>query len=141
MAEAVSVELIERRGRWLVPMAGLTVTQCRVDYAFTMLVDDGYEVRIEQPFTLVRGAASSLLDPEGEPSELGPALSVLRRDVEQAVAFKDGRLEIALSDGVRVLVNGDDDHEPWTVVGPGGLRVVSMPGGELAIWKPDPGGG
>ena len=27
-------------------------------------------------------------------------------------------------------------YKPWDLAGPNGLKVVSMPGGELAIWRP-----
>jgi hypothetical protein len=32
-----------------------------------------------------------------------------------------------------------EDYESWNIVGPAGLRIVSLPGGELAIWSPDRG--
>jgi Family of unknown function (DUF6188) len=38
--------------------------------------------------------------------------------------------------GNELRVPSSDDYEAWTLVGPDGLRLVSMPGGELAIWKP-----
>lgn len=130
-------ELVEADDRWLVPMVG-TVTQCRVDYAFTVVVmdeDAGYfEARIEQPFVLARGAKEASFDPEGDPVALAPVLRVLRGQVEQAVAFKDGRLELVLGDGVMLRVAAGGRYEAWQIAGPRGLLIVSMPGGELAVW-------
>ncbi len=129
--------LVESADRWLVPMAG-TVTQCRLDYAFSMVIADcpagTFEVRIEHPFVVVGHGGEVELDPEGEPQQMAPALRVLRRAVEQAIAFKDGSLEVTFDDGSVLRVAVDEDYEAWNIVGPNGLRIVSMPGGELAIW-------
>lgn len=134
-------EFVEAADRWLVPMAGLTVTQCRLDYAFSLVVADepagSFEVRIEQPFVVASHNDELVLDPEGEPVAMAPALRVLRQDVEQAIAFKDGRLEMTFGDGAVLRVPVSEDHEAWNIVGPAGLRIVSLPGGDLAIWSPD----
>ncbi len=34
-----------------------------------------------------------------------------------------------------VKVPVGQDYEPWELVGPGGVRVVSLPGGDLAVWR------
>jgi hypothetical protein len=134
-------ELVEAADRWLVPMAGLTVTQCRLDYAFSVVVADepagSFEVRIEQPFTVASRGDELTIDPEGDPVQMAPALRVLRQEVEQAIAFKDGRLELTFGDGVLLRVPVGEDYEAWKIVGPAGLRIVSLPGGELAIWSPE----
>jgi hypothetical protein len=136
-------ELVEAADHWLVPMTGRTVTQCRLDYAFSLVVADepagSFEVRIEQPFTVASHGDELTLDPEGDPVLMAPALRVLRQDVEQAIAFKDGRLELTFGDGAVLRVPVGEDHEPWNIVGPAGLRIVSLPGGELAIWSPERG--
>lgn len=85
------------------PLAGGAVVQCRVDYAFTLLVDGAcglFELRIEQPFEL-RGfeAHPTPLTLEGDPRALSTALGVLHADVEDAVAFKDGVLEVRFATG------------------------------------------
>ena len=138
------VELVDAADRWVVPMAGLPVTQCRLDYAFTIIIGDepgaSFQVCVEQPF-MARMAGRGdelLLDPEGDPAEMAPALGVLHRRVEQAIAFKDGRLELLLGDGSVLEVPAGEDYEPWNIVGPSGLRIVSLPGGGLAIWSPEP---
>lgn len=80
-----------------------------------------------------------MLDPEGDPLAMAPALRLLRQGVKQAIAFKDGRLELVLSGGVVLRVPFDEDFESWNIVGPAGLRIVSLPGGALAIWSPESG--
>ncbi|MEY2430378.1 MAG: hypothetical protein QOC92_103 [Acidimicrobiaceae bacterium] len=136
-------ELVEATDCWLVPMVGRTVTQCRLDYAFSLVVagdvDDSYYVTIEQPFTLRMpgGGGEMVFEPEGDPVRMAPALRVLRQDVERVVAFKDGRLELTFADGSILRVPVGEDYEPWNIVGPAGFRIVSLPGGELAIWSPE----
>jgi len=66
----------------------------------------------------------TLTNPSGEPGT-------------SSLAYKDGRLKLELSGGNRLHIFAGQEFEPWTLVGPDGLRVVSVPGGELAIWGPD----
>jgi hypothetical protein len=135
--------LVDALDRWVVPMAGLTVTQCRVDYAFTIVVagepGESFEVRIGEAMVLVSEGEELTLAPERDPVQMAPALTVLRRDVEHAIAFKDGRLEMAFSGDVALRVPLSEDYEPWNLTGPNGLLIVSLPGGELGIWSHRPG--
>jgi hypothetical protein len=78
-----------------------------------------------------------MLVPGGPPTELGSALIVLRATVTRAAAYKDGHLAIVFGHGVWIRVPVSQTFEAWNVVGPGGLRVVSLPGGDLAVWKPE----
>lgn len=132
--------LIEAADRWLVPIAG-TVTQCRMDFAFSLVVADdraeSFEVRIEQPFVVARDDTETLLNPEADPVEMAEALRMLRSEVRQVIAFKDGRLELTFDDGAVLRVSVNEDYEAWSIVGPRGMRIVSMPGGELAVWSPE----
>lgn len=36
-----------------------------------------------------------------------------------------------------MTVVADERFEAWTIAGPGGLTIVCLPGGELAVWSPD----
>ena len=130
--------VVELDDRWLVPMLG-TVTQCRLDHAFSVIVvvepTGTFEVRIEQPFVVSHDGEEITLDPEGDPVHLGPALHVLRTTVKQAIAFKSGGLELMFDNGVMLRVPEDENYEAWTIAGPDALRFVSTPGGGLAIWS------
>lgn len=100
--------------------------------------DGVFEVRIEQPFVFVpAGGAEVLLDLENDPVGLGPVFACTRTSVDEAMAFDDGSLRLSFVDGSSVQVPGSPQYEAWGMVGPAGLRVVSVPGGELAIWQPD----
>jgi hypothetical protein len=60
VAEADDAGLTEARGKWILPIGEGKVTQIRIDYAFTLLLDSWIEIRIQTPFTYGpggRGAA------------------------------------------------------------------------------------
>lgn len=135
-------ELVDAKDRWLVPLDGCAVVQCRIDHAFTLVIDSGrdsFEVRIEQPFEVlgqVDGGQPVSLSLEDGPAALAPGLSVLHAALEGASALKDGRLELRFADGRWLHVPASEAFEAWSLVGPDGLRLISLPGGELAVWSP-----
>lgn len=136
------VELLESSDRWEVPLEGCSVTRCCIDYAVTFTIADAgeaFEIRIEEPFEVHRAGDDAIVEPGGDPVGMAPALALLHAEVEKAVAFRDGRLLLRFLDGAEVLISASEEFEPWTLVGPGGLRLVSMPGGEIAVWTPENG--
>jgi Family of unknown function (DUF6188) len=144
MADEMSVtELVEAQDHWVLPLDGCAVVQCRVDFAFTIVAEGpegAFELRVEQPFEWFGGTdgqAPLSIDVAGDPTAAAPALACLNRGIRAGAAFKDGRLELRFEDGLELRVPAGQDYEPWTLTGPGGLRVVSAPGGELTIWSPD----
>jgi hypothetical protein len=134
------MQMREHDDRWSLLVLGGDVTQLRIDFALTLIVaaspDDGFEARIGGTCTLTMadGVAVELV-PEGDPTELAPALRLVRLGVERAEAFKDGHMEIAFEDGSTLAVPADPDYEAWTITGTNGARIVSTPGGELAVWQ------
>jgi hypothetical protein len=135
-------ELVDAGDHWVLPLAGREVTQCCVDYAVTLVVaepDATFYVAIEQSFylTATSDGNDEMFVPDGPPAALAPALGVLHQLVTKAVAYKEGRLELDFGDGTRLRVPAGQKFEAWNLVGPAGLRLVSLPGGELAVWKPD----
>lgn len=130
--------LVEERDYWLLPLKGRAVTQCCVDYAFTIYLvapDAAFSLRIEQPFVFHQANADAVtLHPGENAVALAPSLAMFGLTVERGVAYKDGRLEVCFSDGSSLRVDACDDFEPWEFAGPAGSRVVSIPGGALAIW-------
>lgn len=124
---------------WILPVAGQQVTRCCLDYAaVSLLTANGVCVYIEAPFVYAGlDAVEYTLDPDEDASHLAPFIRLRRQSIKSAEAFKDGSLEVRFGDGSRIQVPADQSFEPWNVSGPGGLdglRIVSMPGGELAIW-------
>jgi hypothetical protein len=73
-----------------------------------------------------------------EPKALGPVLGLLYRTFKSGLAYKDGTLVVKFAEGRKIVVLSDPNCEAWNVVGTRGLRVVCMPGGDWAVWQPDP---
>ena len=131
-------DLVEAADHWVLPLEGREVTQCRVDLAMTFLLgdsDDPCYLTIEQLFRLrMPGKLELVIVLDGPAEALGPALALLRRSVSQAIAHKNGDLEIEFADGIGLFVPATARFEAWNLVGPEGMRIVSLPGGELAVW-------
>lgn len=132
-------QLVEHSDHWVLPLQGKTVTRCLVDYAFGLELwehDGTMTIRIEGDLVLKGYGGEHRLSP-AHPTALGPALSTIGQAIASAKAYKDGCLEVHFADGSILSVKPDTEYEAWEIVGTGGLRVVCMPGGSLAIWQPE----
>jgi hypothetical protein len=136
---ATSLEHQPGLNRWRLPIAGEPVTWCCVDYAFSFGTQNKISIRIEQPFvyTSVDGV-EHLIVPEADPVQVAPVLAIARLSINDGFAYADGRLELTFNDGSVIGVPATQDYEPWELTGPGGLKMVSVPGGELSVWRPTP---
>jgi hypothetical protein len=138
MADVTPPVFVDAGDHWDISIAGATVDQCCFDYAVVlrMSVAAGtWELRIETPLVLTDGdGVEHLILPE-EAVRLDAVLQVLRLEVAEATAYKDGALALRFGDGVRIAVAPDEGYEAWGLVGPGGSRLVSLPGGGVAIWS------
>jgi len=114
-------------------LVGQRVTAQESGYTIALVFSGGYEVRIETPFLLRQPGG----DLEVTPGETDPP-DLIGRAVAVAYADDEGGLRIDFQDGSRLLVAADPDYEAWTVAGPDGLKVVSEPGGGLAVWSSAP---
>ena len=135
----MSAKMIEQGDRWSLSSDDANVTRISLDWGVTLTIgstEPQIDVRIEQPFELTDSSGTSVqLVPEGDPLAMSPVLSISRRTVERMDAFNDGRLEIAIADGMIVRVESSEIYEAWEISGSGGFRIVSTPGGGLAVWK------
>jgi Family of unknown function (DUF6188) len=138
MPETTRPPITERSDRWIFPVAGQLVTQLTYDYAFVFLIGElepHFRFTVEEPFT-VRWRPDPILrfDPATDPVDMAATLTLLRRRVERAHAFKDGRLEVDFDGGILLRVPAGNGYEPWHVDGPDRYLMVSGPGGDLVIW-------
>jgi Family of unknown function (DUF6188) len=95
------------------------------------------EIVYRGPSALTGYQQSHLLDPGGDALSLAPALRIMRQVLQEGTAFHDGRLELTFHGASRISVPVGNEFEAWGLTGPGGidgLKIVSLPGGELAIW-------
>jgi hypothetical protein len=132
-----SIELQESDEGWILPVVDQQVTRCLLDYAEVgLLLANGININIGQVFAYVYSDGTEVgLDPEGEGVLLAPILRLRRMIVKSGMAFKDGRLQVHFEDGSHIEVPASQQFEAWNITGPGGLLIVSIPGGDLTIWK------
>lgn len=118
---------------------GQSVMYCHVDYTFMVAFDDETTVTVESDF-VYRSAdgIEHAVRPGDDPASCGAALAITRLAARRGTGFEDGRLELELDDGSMILAPGADGYESWNIAGPDGFKVVSIPGGELAIWRAVP---
>lgn len=127
--------LVEADDRWLLPLPGCRVDRVCIDFAVVLLLTGGLELRIGGPFLIVNTDGSEKqLVPEGAPDGLAAAVTLARRELDSVEAFKNGNLRVSFVDDTYLKVQFDE-FEAWELVGPGGLLLVSMPGGDLAVWR------
>lgn len=127
----------EHEDRWILGLRGLTVTKISVDYQLSFLLESDAWVVLEGPCRLAQGSAAGdvpqeMLDPQRQ--DVAAALALFGAKVMSAVAFKTGSLRLVFDNGLHLNCRADPSFEAWQVTGPGGWRLVSMPGGELAVW-------
>lgn len=128
-------ELVEHDEFWTLPLAGRTITQCRVDAAFSLV-----SCEPECDDVVIRVASFRLSDSpitftaEGEREALGPALTLYQDRVAEATAWKSGRLELVFASGRRMTADPDPDYEAWEISGPSRILLVCLAGGGVAVW-------
>ena len=120
-------------------VAGRDVMYCRVDYTFMVALDDDTTITVESDFTYRSADGTEhAVSPDDDPASCGPALVTSRLVARRGTAFEDGRLELEFDDGSIILAPGGEGYESWNIAKENGLKVVSIPGGELAVWSPAP---
>jgi hypothetical protein len=136
-----SWHLQSSKGGWRLPIDQLGVSRCIVDHAFALEFHEGAQsavVRIEGTFAILDQGRVHRLTPAAL-KELGPAVGLFGQVVRSATASARGELEIAFEDGRVLSVQPDDRYEAWEIYGPGGMRAVCTPGGEVSVWQPKDG--
>lgn len=135
---AEQVELIESTDRYVICSEVFTVEALQLDHAFTLrmrsFTDQRLEIRLEGCFDYQREGNLSRLSAE-DPSTLAAVGSVLHTDVSSITIWKNGKLEIALANAGLIISEPDEDYEAWGLAATDELKIVCMPGGDLAVWR------
>lgn len=133
------IGMAELDDRWAIFAEDVLVTGVCIDWSVRLVIGSAgapLEIRIESPFLFVNsdGIRSELV-PADDPQAIAPVLAAVRRPLERLDAFKDGRLEILIGDGISLSVPISNEFEPWEIGGPNGFRIVSLPGGGISVWS------
>ena len=117
-------------------IVGSSVTRVCFDYALTIFTSSDYELRIETKSTIkVADKGPTSFEPEDPAAVASKLLSLVGMEVSEAMAIETGLLMLRFDMNAELLAEPHVEYEAWSLSGPGGERVVCMPGGELAIWK------
>jgi hypothetical protein len=131
--------LAEHEDRWIMNLRGLPVTEICVGYHLILHLDSDARVDLGCPFKLTQGVGDGLQDVFLDPGrqDVAAALGLFGAKVLSAVAFKTGSLRLVFDNGCHLNSRADQSFEAWDVeaLGPGGWRIIAMPGGKLAVWS------
>lgn len=118
-------------------VSGHTITDQQVDYTVSFLTSGGFEFRVEGAFTM-RDATGEQAEANAE-DELDTRIAAVGTltgtTLTTASVADDGTLRVSLQDGRVLTAGADEQFEAWTIAGPEGLKIVCLPGGELAVWS------
>lgn len=134
-------QLIEHDGYWSIPLIGQHLSRFKIDMQLTL---EFFEPLEEETSVWIGGEFKVALDDKTylfsteQRDRISPVFGLLGRTVDSALAYKTGQLEITFREGGKLTVSPDQDYESWGVTGVRWLRIVCIPGGELAVWSADP---
>lgn len=114
------------------------MTQIRIDHRLGMLFDSGAELAIGGVATMRAASPPQAIVPERQVNVLA-AIDLLWDEVVSATASREGRLDVAFAKGRTLIIEPDEKYEAWEfVTADTKVRVVCLPGGELATWGLEP---
>ncbi|MFD0516598.1 DUF6188 family protein [Paractinoplanes durhamensis] len=105
----------------------------RLDDAIVLSLSGGGQVLIETCAQLTGPHGRFLVEPGVATSDI--VATLLGDLVRDARVSDTGDLRITFDSGSELLVEADPEVESWAFVGPDGLLVVCLAGGELARWQ------
>jgi hypothetical protein len=123
---------------WLLAIEGGIVIRCVFDYGCVLEItwkDISITIRIEGDILFTSGGETKTLLGDAHIS-LAYILAVLEQRIDFVKIFNDGKLTLTFSNDITLNILPNDSYETWQITSDNGLRIVCMPGGELAIWTP-----
>jgi hypothetical protein len=136
MVADMGAEWRPRQAQSVNALAGRKLQYLRLGHAIVLSFTGGAQVVIESTARLSGPHGHAEVEPGEHPSD---ALATLLGDVVRTARTRDtGELELGFASGAEVLVEVDADFESWAVAGPGGVLVVCLAGGEIAVWGDTP---
>ncbi|MEW5812512.1 MAG: DUF6188 family protein [Actinomycetota bacterium] len=115
---------------------GTKLQSVLIENSLVMQLSDQHFALIASPLVLSRDGEVLTLTPDEDAEEAFlPIRQLVGFDVVESTADDSGALRMAFEDGSLIHVPADAAYEAWNVSRPHRVLVVSMPGGELAIWS------
>ncbi|WP_238431322.1 DUF6188 family protein [Streptomyces cavernae] len=119
-------------------LRGQAVARICFDATVTILTSADCELRIETEAVIqVSTEEHVAFDPQSPAAAAAHLVRLARDVITEAHVGEGGDLVVAFESGMNLTVRADDAYEAWGLVGPGGRRVICMPGGEVGVWSDD----
>lgn len=132
----MTMKLQEFADRYVMALDGERIKRVEIDGRLTFYGED-FQLICEQGFTVEQGESSDWVVP-GVPATVLPAVMLFNRRLESAIAYKNGMLRLLFEDGSALRALPHESYEAWNLQGADDLSIISVPGGELAVWsKPE----
>lgn len=135
-----SEEESELDDRWWLGLRGSTVESVAVnEYNTVVAFSGGTALSIEGRAELAQDDQPAVSFNDDETVTAPDMLTSLpRARVVSGVAFKTGALRLVFDSGAKLHIPFDAHYEAWQLTGPSGRMWVSLPGGGLAPFPPEP---
>lgn len=116
-------------------LAGETVDAIWLDHTVQLRFSNGALVVLARPFSLRSASEAITIAPDGDKSNLVPALRLHTLEVIEA-QVTGSTLTMTFSDESRLIAGPHPDFESWHYAGPETppTMIIIMPGGNPAIW-------
>ena len=108
------------------------VTQLRVDYQLSLLLDGGGIIVVESDFELVVEDRLVRVPVGRVPPEVAPALELLGEQVATCRLMESGELVVRFAAGPELRVGAGQQYDSWQVILGSGEQWVSEAGGRIA---------
>lgn len=116
-------------------LTGQHLTRVECEVTLQVVTAEGWFITVENDYEW-RGADGALLTTIGgeEDRIVATLTEAIGSPLTTFSYSEDGRLTFGVAAG-EVRVAASEQFESWGIVGPDKERVISLPGGELAIWS------
>lgn len=115
-------------------LAGQTISSVECESTLDLTTSEGWFLTIENDYSFALPGRPALRTDSGEEDAIVSVLtSAVGTAIESFEIGDDGSLSVGIAQGV-LSVSASEAFESWSIVGPEKERVVSIPGGELAVW-------
>ena len=132
MVPTMVVEGRTHKARAVSLLVGRRLEYVRLGHAVVLTFGGGSEVLIETAARLSGPGVRAVVEPGDHPSDV--LATLLGAVVTDAWTGRAGTLTICFAGGSELAVEAHADVESWAVAQPGGVLVVCLPGGEVAVW-------
>ena len=131
MTLAPAWALEESEEGWAIDPLQAEVTQIRVDFAFTLIIDQLITLRIESDFAYFDGERVIHVDPEVT-IEQEQLLSLHNIVVQRLNLTRKGKLTIEFADRRSISIGPNPSYESFSLGVPGAGLFIGMVGAEVA---------